>query len=150
MLKIHMKPYSLNKAFYKNRTLTQATRKYREEFLLCLQSDYNKNYLDAISKAFNPSKHALSVSFIFYSPKEIFFTKQGQVSNRSQDLDNCLKLPIDFICNKKYQDRVLQGVKISNLGIDDRYIIDIQAKKRASLNGEYLILVEFSILDLQG
>jgi len=136
----NVKPVSVNSAYYKyNKQYNEKARNYREDFLDGLQSDYNQAQLKKLPK-FAPKKHFLALSWTFFIPKPAFFTKAGHISRKSMDLDNILKLPIDFLCNKKYVER-----GYNNLQIDDQFIADLVAKKRASIDGNYYIHIDIEI-----
>lgn len=111
----------------RSKVFNKAARAYREDFLLQLQKF--TPYLEKIKQEFNPKKHALGLRVVFGIPKEYLFTKSGSISRRSFDVDNCLKLPIDFLCNSKYVGRVINSTSINNLAIDDQFICNIVAQK---------------------
>lgn len=152
-----VRPVSVNKMYYRNRKLTEEARKARAIILVQLQSQLDK--LQDIKSQFNPRKHYLAFSYTFYYPEDIFWTKTGQVSNRSQDLDNCLKLITDCLCNTKYDTSWLLDRKprykplykslksLSNLGIDDRFICDLESVKKRP-NKTYLIEVDIELKEL--
>jgi hypothetical protein len=148
------KPVSINSMYYRNRKLTENARKSRSIILTQLQS-----YLDGIetlSSDFNPLKHGFKVSYTFYIPEDIYFTKKGAISNRSQDLDNCLKLLTDCLFNPKYDTTWLKSrtrrykplyngiTTLHNVGIDDRFISSLSAKKLPT-QGDYRVDIEIGL-----
>ena len=137
-----LRPISLNRLHYRNRKLTQEARVYRGKFLQQLQAYSNE--LKALSKAFVPTDHMISLSLHFYMPQSEFYTHKGYISARSQDLDNLLKLIIDCLCNAEYNTpkwltKKKRTIKekylyedlhlIQNLDIDDKFITSLNTKK---------------------
>lgn len=126
-----VRPVSFNKAYYNHRrVLTREAREYRTEFLHQLNKG-KIGALKAFNTMFNPSEHYMVLKFDVEVPEDIFWTKDGNISMRSGDVDNYLKLIIDFTCNDKYYDddtRLLGPC--FNLGVDDRFITDLSVKKR--------------------
>lgn len=153
-----VKPISINSAYYRNRKLTQKARQYRSAILTQLQSQLSE--LHDIKSQFDATKHCLAVSYTFYIPEEYFYTKKGELSLRSQDLDNCLKLPQDFIFNPKYETQWLKDRKprekplyksissLSNLAIDDKFIQRLEAQKLPTESNKYSLEVEIKLIDL--
>ena len=161
LLKIKSGPISTNSAYYKrNNSFNEKTRAYRANFLHHLQNDYNKNQIAKIKSHFDPSKHCLKVVFTWYQPEDILFTKEGKISLRSMDVDNCLKIPTDLVFDKKYNDKWLSLRKgreqmlyrefpsLSNLDINDKFIISTTSIKALSLDSEFHCTVEVQILPL--
>lgn len=153
-LKLNIGSYSVNNAYYKrNKQYNQNARKYRRKFIKELNSQENISELNKLRKAFKKERHYLSVSFFFHYSKDILFTQDNYLSRRAKDLDNVLKLPIDFLCNPKYmvENKYLEEMgmsKIVNLGIDDQLIGELHAHKRLSLDGKEYVLIRVKICDL--
>lgn len=159
MIKLYfkdIKPLSVNAAYYRNRKFNEKARQFRAKFLTQLYSQIQ--VLKPIKDSFDPTRHCLVYSFKFYIPNEFYFTKAGKLSHRSGDLDNFLKLIIDFLSNTKYNsdwlrsksasERALYGslTSIGNLGIDDKVIQELHTEKLPS--DSYSIEVSISIKDL--
>ena len=122
--------------------------------------------LNALSKAFKPTKHSLALSYHFKMPKDEFYTKKGHISLRSQDLDNILKLITDCLCNKKYTTKKwlqqkLKGQResrlykfaskidsLNNLLIDDKFITKIVAEKSANDAPQHSLLITIELLEI--
>lgn len=74
-------------------------------------------------------------------PLDVYYTNEGYISRRSMDVDNLLKLPVDFLCNSKYNNEWLYNLSkreamyyngfdnLTNLNVDDQYIISITSEK---------------------
>ena len=126
---IKSKPFSVNKAYYKNRQLTQEARTWREDFLLQLQQPKVLQQIQSIKQAWNSKEHALSVSYDFFYPYNLLLTKKGEVSKRSMDLTNIEKLVQDNLFEHRYNGREIDGVIIENFDIDDKFIVSLQSRK---------------------
>ena len=145
-LSFNLRAFSSNSAHYLNKQLTNEAREYREQFLIQLNKDKNRKAVESVQARFNPKKHSFKIEYLFLIQEEYFYTKKkGDISNRSMDLDNCIKLPQDFIFNKKYIDRVMEGTKLINLGLDDKFVTDLNIKKRPGT--QFSILIKISILN---
>jgi len=150
-------PISVNEAYYKNRKLTNKARLFRFNVLNSLLS--YKALIKNFTKMFNPLEHCLVVSYSFTIPKDIYFTKKGNISIRTKDLDNCIKILQDSLFNKKYNTtKWLNSRKgyekslykpfkeIQNMVIDDINIQRFTAKKIPGK--KYSITIEIHIKSL--
>lgn len=96
-------------------------------------------------EAFDPYKHSLGLDISFEIPENIFWTNDGKISNLSGDVDNYLKLPIDFLTNKKYDcDKYLDNG--CNLAIDDRFFTYICTSKVPIEGKEWGIMIELQLI----
>ena len=144
--KVISPPYSINRAYYRNRQLTRECRLWREKFLLRLQDPKIQKQMVKIREKFEPKKHSLSVSYHFYYPKSILLTKAGTISKRSMDLTNIEKLVQDNIFDERYNGRIIHDTTIANLNIDDKFITSLHSSK--NLGDSYLIQIEIEILPI--
>ena len=151
MLKINLnktKFVSINDAYYvRNKNYNAKARKYREKFFSCLSLDSNQKYLASIREEFDPKLHFLAVKYTFLLPKDVLFTKKNTVSIRSMDIDNLLKLPTDFLCNKKYINN--DDYPCSNLEIDDKFILSNESHQRPSMDDNYCLFIEIQVKPLK-
>lgn len=148
-ISIKLEPFTSNKAHYKySKNLTAEARTYREEFWKQLNTEPNLSNLKRIKGNFDPKKHELHVKYVFHLAYEKFFTKEGKISARSPDLDNCIKLVQDFLFNERYGKKHLKKLNYVNVGIDDRYITNIEMKK-APIQGLPFIEIQVEIHDLK-
>ena len=142
-LTINVPPFSINKAFLRNRSYSKPARLWRHKVITSLQEPLNKSAMAHIASIFDKSLHTLSVTYISYYPRKVFTTKEGHLSHRTMDLTNTEKLLQDIICDKKYSSgkflRTRKGWErslyaplssISNLDIDDTFISDLKSEKR--------------------
>ena len=146
---IKIKPFSVNKAYYKNRQLTQEARKWREDFLLSLQRKEVLQQMQQLKQLWSPSKHCLSVSYDFFYPSNILYTKKGEVSKRSMDLTNVEKLVQDNLFESRYNGREIDGVIIENFDIDDKFIVSLRSQKLAHSQQYHEILITVELLPLK-
>jgi ribosomal protein S8 len=160
-LKLKTSPISINSAYYKrNKAFNENSRKWRANFLKQLQ---DKKYIEKFEKfrhMFDPKKHMIKVCFTWFQPVEVLFTKQGQLSLRSTDVDNCLKIPTDCLFDAKYNEKWLQLRKggetklykdfttLQNLNINDKFIFDTRSIKLPSEDSDYHCLIEVERVDL--
>jgi len=143
-------PFSINKAYYRNRQLTQDARKWRKEFLLQLQDKNIQKDLAAFHAEFDPKLHGIKASYRFCFPSDKLLTKKGTVSARSCDLTNIEKLVQDNIFDNRFNGRKIDNIIISNLDIDDKFIIQCHSCKILSpVEGNYLIQIGIELLPLQ-
>lgn len=159
---LNIKPFSINKAFLRNRTYTKAARTFRFQVLSALQASPNASKLKLIREAFIPDKHSFSVSLTSFYPLATFFNKKGTISAKTMDLTNTEKLLIDCLFSQKYtSDKWLQSRKgferelyspfsaLQNVGYDDVYITDLKSLKRANKEAsEPFQLVRIDIIPL--
>jgi len=74
----------------------------------------------------------INARYIFWVPASELFTKKGNISKTSQDLDNSLK---------GLQDALFMQLTTVNDAMNDAQITNLVAEKRISPNGEYGITV---------
>ena len=143
-------PFSINKAYYRNRQLTQDDRKWRSHFLIQLQDPHIQADLAKINKVFDPTIHSLSVSYRFCFPSNKLLTKKGTISARSSDLTNIEKLVQDNIFDHRFNGREIEDQIVQNLDIDDKFITQLQSYKVLSpVKNQFLIQGGIEILSLE-
>lgn len=141
------KPVSINKAYFKrSNTLTKLAREYRRKLLdqiSPLEPEFQK-----FRDQFNPKTDALAVSLTFGIPHDLFYKQDGAISMRSGDVDNYIKLTLDFLFNEKYwgaENRLTDPEALSyNVCIDDRFIRSLNVKKVPSNNYTIDVRIENS------
>lgn len=107
-----------------------------------LKSSQMQSALQELKEEFDPTKHCIKVEITCYYPHEIFFTKKGTISAKTFDLSNVEKPIVDVIFLEKYATNT-----IKNLGIDDKFITDLNSKKRPS--SEHSINIRIQLDDLE-
>lgn len=142
-------PFSTNKAYYRNRQLTQEARKWRENFLVQLQDPHIQADLTKMHSLFDPKIHALIVSYRFCYPPEKLLTKQNHISKLSCDLTNIEKLVQDNIFDHRFNGREIGDLIIQNLDIDDKFIIQCHSYKMRSPTRTYLIQIALELVVAQ-
>lgn len=141
-----IKPISYNKYLYgRTHTRTTAARKWGSSVAKIVNGSKDiQKKINALRAVFDATRHCLKVTFIFHTPKEYFITSTGEISLRSQDIDNCLKGLIDTLFCSRYRDRG----EIKNFAIDDKSITCIYAEKICSLDDTYKIDIQVELLDI--
>ena len=160
-LKIKTNPISINSAYYgRNKKLNADSRKWRYNFLSQLQNDYNQNQMNLFRSYFNPKKHMIQVTFTWFQPIDYILTKSGELSLRSFDVDNIIKIPTDCIFDKKYNDKWLSLCRgheavmyksmktLVNLDINDKFIFSTTSIKRPSIDDQFHCFVEIEAISL--
>lgn len=138
--KLNNSPCSVNSAYYRNKVRTQKTRNWSDSIHKQLSSPSLKKEIESFTKAFKPLKHCIEVSLIFYTPHDKFYTKKGNISRKSMDLDNCIKLLLDTLLDPRFFKRDL-----FNFNIDDQFVTDLPTYKRPA--DKHSIVISISILD---
>ena len=147
---IKSQPFSINKAYYRNRQLTKEARLWRKDFLLQLQDYHIQKDFAKVHKHFDPNLHSVHVSYRFCYPSNKLLTKKGTISARSSDLTNIEKLVQDNIFDHRFNGREIGDQIIQNLDIDDKFITQLQSYKVLSpLDNQFLIQVKIQIVTLQ-
>tara|TARA_A100001201_G_scaffold143281_1_gene144255 strand:+ start:2244 stop:2714 length:471 start_codon:yes stop_codon:yes gene_type:complete len=146
---IKAKPFSVNKAYYKNRQLTQEARAWREDFLLQLQKPEVLQQIQLLKQQWCSTKHALLVSYDFFYPLNLLLTKKGEVSKRSMDLTNIEKLVQDNLFEHRYNGREIDGIVIENFDIDDKFIVSLQSRKLGHNLPHHEILITVQLCSLE-
>tara|TARA_Y100000034_G_scaffold131829_1_gene193435 strand:+ start:311 stop:790 length:480 start_codon:yes stop_codon:yes gene_type:complete len=143
---IHLPPFSINKAYYRNRQLTNEARKWRANFLEQLQDPHIQSDLTKMHKLFDPKLHAFLVSYRFCYPSKKLLTKEGHISARSCDLTNIEKLVQDNVFDHRFNGREIEELIIQNLDIDDKFIIQCHSYKMLSPTRNYLIQIGIELV----
>ena len=116
--------------------------------LVQLQQPLILTLIQALKIEFQPSKHALAVSYDFYFPQKLLYTKKGEISKRSFDLTNIEKLLQDNLFEHRYNDRVIDGIEIENFDIDDKFIVDMHSRKLPHQKDHHEIRITVVIVSL--
>lgn len=138
---LHQKPLTLNHTHIHRggrRFKSSKTRLYEEQFNLELEETCGP-LLDQFSSGFCKWTQAIKVEVYIYVNVDEFFTNppskksaEIDISRRSLDLDNCLKNSLDLIFKR--------------LRLDDKYIVEINAKKIPTMNKPSMIFILEKIL----
>lgn len=122
------------------------TSKYKNwatQVLNHLIQDHISDQLASLRKHFDPKKHFYTLELIHLFPYDKLFTKQKTISARAYDLTNIEKPLTDLIFLPKFYNRS------KNLNIDDKYILDLNSKKRFTIDGTYNIKVVIKLHELK-
>ena len=140
-LLIQQKPFSINAMSYRDkRYKTPEFEQWCSKILYALNNEKNQKALQDLRDYFDPNKHVYQVNLTFNYPHHILFTKASTISTKAHDLSNVEKPLIDLIFLPTFHKRT------SNLNIDDKYILDLISRKRAS--EDHLIEVGLEVLDI--
>lgn len=136
-----IKPFSINKANYRNGNRTQAYRAWASSIHNIICEPHNQESLRLLESKFNPKKHCLLYNIVHYIPKSVFYTAKGEKSIRTNDISNIEKPLIDVISSKKYKKKY----NIPILEIDDKFIKSMTSDFIAH-DLDYKITVKISII----
>lgn len=123
--------FSVNKMFYRSRaTKTAEARAWEAETAALLEEHH---CLTEFAAAWNamPSNAGIEVRFRFNYPAYIFYTKDGKLSNKVFDVDNCVKFLLDvlFGTRLKINDKNVTKI-VSEKAAGSDYSIDISIRIR--------------------
>lgn len=131
----NVRPFSINKAHYRNGVRTRENREWAHEV---------HKQIANCPQFINFKKQALKASFFhvllcFNIPQSKFYTKKGKISRLTSDLTNVEKGLVDVIFDKRFQGRVQDDVKYVTLECDDTLITKLISEKRADASEEYSV-----------
>lgn len=105
--------FSINKAYYASKKILTVDAKRWQESIYAQLAKVDGLLLFAENFEESPGPIELTLTFNYLQSE--YYNKQGQVSSKIFDVDNCLKLLIDCIFSK--------------LGINDKFVTRIIAEK---------------------
>lgn len=144
-------PFSINSAYYlksfkgssPTKVRTKECREWGDKILVQLYRI--KKDIEIFRAQFDDKNEAVSISLNFKIPKDKFYTKEGIISLRSNDLTNVEKLLVDILFDSRFNDRHLNDIKVINFNINDKLIVDLTSSKRPT-DGDYRIDVNIGII----
>jgi len=140
---LNIKPYSVNAYYYGNRSIKKTeARNWEHSMIELLKPEECQKQLEHLKELFDPKKHCITISILCLYPEEIFFTQKGTISAKTFDVSNVEKPIIDVIFLEKYA-----TTKITNVGIDDKFIIDMHSYKRSYHKNEIRIKIQIENLE---
>lgn len=126
--------------------MTAEAREWLGNVLYALSTPTTAACLKLIRDNFDAKKHGISIRLIWKIPKDILYTKRGELSSRSIDLTNCEKslvdaifLPKHFGTNVPYQ--------CENLNLDDRYLRRLFSEKQVAVGQDYSVDVTLKLIN---
>lgn len=138
-LEINARPLSINSMYYGNRAhgKTSEARDWTYDIIYKL-FPYEKQFKE-LRDVFDPKEYGYKVGLIF--EYEEFYTTNGTVSSRTQDLSNCEKSLIDILFLPKY---FIQSAPYGfrNLNVDDKYLVELNSCKRLGNDSKIIISIE--------
>ena len=134
--------------YYNNRSAkTQNALEWSAQILHQLNKVEIQKKLKKARDFYNPKKHKYEINLKAYYPREILFTKDGQLSGKCHDISNWEKPLIDLIFLKKYFDKPSPyGCK--NLNVDDKHLSKLISEKCLSKDGTFYIVVKLTIKEI--
>lgn len=140
------KPLSVNHAYFNVkrgkrilRILNDDAKILRDKIHERLRNKQVRKQLKLMRDSFIREKHKLEIEIVHKVPVDKFYTKEGYISRHSGDIDNILKLLIDFTLNPKYPDA---------LGIDDTFVSKILVEKIPTENISNSIEISIKLLNI--
>lgn len=130
-----VKPFSINKAHYRNGVRTRENRAWAHEVHKQIASDPAFSNFKKVAKKSNFFHVILS----FNIPHKNFYTKKGKISRLTSDLTNVEKGLVDVIFDKRFHAREYDGVKYITLECDDTLVTKLVSEKRAVQSDIYTI-----------
>jgi Holliday junction resolvase RusA-like endonuclease len=110
------KGFSVNAAYYATRRIkTTACKEWETD--IAHQLDEVKDLVDLVD-TFKERGGTFAMRVVWEYPPHIYLNRQGQVSAKTFDVDNCCKLLID---------QIFMGC----MGVDDRFLTKLTSEKRA-------------------
>lgn len=127
-LRLHVAPISVNSMYYGDRRngKTPGALRWSEEVLYSMRK--HEAEFEAISALFDPKKHCYTIQLTMNVPRDVFYTKTGEMSSRVIDLSNFEKPTVDLLMLKKFYGRNYPKQAI-NLNTDDRYLRRLISEK---------------------
>lgn len=127
-----LKPFSVNASYVRTFggvAKSNGAREFCAQIFNHLHNQAAQEKLTALRALFDPQKHAYEVSITAYYPADEFYTKKGQISNKTIDMSNGEKLIIDcFFLPKFCSEPFPYGCQ--NLECDDRFINTLVSHKK--------------------
>jgi hypothetical protein len=121
-------PFSINSYYGRDRRhKTPAAREWEQQVFHALSAKYPQQVLKELREAYLPEKHSWSIRLIAFYPN--FFTKSGNISNKTHDITNWEKPLVDLLFSPRYHDAPYP-YGAPNLNCDDRFLVSLYSRKR--------------------
>lgn len=146
----NLKPLSVNMSYSnvgRSRVKSQDAIRWYAEVFFQLKMLENQQKLERLRSYFDYNKHAISVRLTAYYPRSQFVTKEGRISAKTIDITNWEKSIIDALLLSKFHERELPN-GAPNMNTDDKYLLEMQSRKRIAHDDQYRIEAAITILDL--
>jgi hypothetical protein len=112
---------------------TPLAREFEKDLTFRLLHDFSTLFED-FKKEFFSENNYLELTYHIYVPKDLYFTKDGLISNRGCDTDSI---------------KLLQDTLMKSVGIDDKYIRDLHVISRPSEDGNWNYEFSFKSLPVE-
>lgn len=139
---INLPGYSINSMYYNDKRLGKRTDAKEWSYQVNWEIDkFAKEFME-LRQQFDPKRHGLRVDLTFHYKN--FYNAQQKISSKVHDLSNVEKPLLDLLLTKANHGPA--PYKAQNLAIDDKYVIELNSKKRPAAKDS--IDVEIYIIDL--
>lgn len=144
---LDLKPFSINKAYYRDRRIK--TRDF-VDWEMCVIQQLNRpeiqTELEKLRAAYQPNVHGFSVSLRYYFPHDLLLNKQGLISSRAEDLSNVEKALLDLLFLPKIH---VQSPPYGapNVNCDDKSVLELHSYKLPSADGSHHIVVSIRLVN---
>jgi len=141
-----LKAFSINSMTYATKKIkTPEAREWTSKVCYALKNPEIQKQFSDIRNEFDPSIHAFEVNLLFIYPKSTLYTLENSVSAKSMDLSNVEKPIIDILFLPSFHNAV-GSLGVKNMNVDDRFILNMTSRKRASCTDKYEIHVHIKII----
>ena len=146
IFKFKSKPVSINNFYYadKRHGIKAEAREWQGDLFVELAKDINKQIIQNLKSKFDSALHGYKVTITYAAPAATFYNKTGGLSSRQIDLSNCEKSLIDVFFLPKYNGTY----GCENLGIDDKWLLELSSRKTLSVDEHYYTTVQIEIIKL--
>lgn len=134
------RPFSINRAYYKNRGITRECRLWRQTIISAAKPHIP--LFKEFRESFDPQINGIFIHITHHIPFHKFYTKKGDISIQSMDLTNVEKLLVDILFDARFYDRG----ELDNINLNDKYIVKLISEK--VVDTEWGIDVELDITTL--
>ncbi len=139
------KPFSINASTYGDaRTKTSAYYEWASKIFHQMWSQENQEKFKELREHFDENLHSVSVQLTSIYPKEIYITKAGILSSKTQDISNTEKLILDLLFDERFHTREHPN-GAPNCNINDKHVVEMISSKKYH-DGESLLEINISII----
>jgi hypothetical protein len=111
---------------------TPLAREFEKDLVNRLEA--YSSQIELLRGSFSPDQHFLKVNYTIYTPHADLFTKEGRISLKAVDCD----------AHKLFQDVIFRTI-----GVDDKYIRNVQFFTPESKDEFWNYVVKIEIFDLE-
>lgn len=128
---LNVKPFSINQLFYRDgKRKTQEARNWEITVFDALNTAEHLASMAILRQDFDAKLHAFEIELTCFYPAELFRTKEGNISSRTQDITNWEKPLVDLIFLDRYSFSA-PPFGVANIQIDDKFIVSMLSQKKS-------------------